>query len=536
MEMFGTFVAGLGLFLVGIKGLGTHLQLLAGGRMRRLLGTATRSAPRSAALGVMLGALTQSSNAATFISTSLVQAGILALPRAMLIVGFANIGTAGLVLLATVDLHLAALWLVGVVGFLSTRNLGRASPLRPALGALLGLALLFLGIDLMKLGATPLRDLAAVREVLAAASGGIAALAIACLAGAVVAMVAQSSSTVTILALAMHEAGVLDFEQALLVACGASVGSGLAVLLLSSDLRGTSRRLAIYQALIKAAGAVLFILLLAVEHASGLPLLLGLSAVAEDPQTRLAWLFLALQLVSALALSPFGAATERLLARLSPETQAEALSRPRYIYEQALAEPVTALDLVAREQRRLLNRLPVLADRLRAEPEAPEAPQAAMLEASEALEARIGIFLKDILSRGCGPEQLDRAVALEAALDGLRALRETLGEFSEVAAGIGPAEAATLLPVIHRLAEALHLLLGELAEFGGAGDAESLALLGTLTADRSDMMDGLRRRLARDEPNLPYAAQDVLFRATSLFERMVWLTRRQALLLAPAPG
>ncbi len=534
--MFGTFVAGLGLFLVGIKGLGTQLQLLAGGRMRRLLGTATRSGPRSAMLGVMVGALTQSSNAATFISTSLVQAGILALPRAMLIVGFANVGTAGLVLLATVDLHLAALWLVGVVGFLSTRNLERASPLRPALGALLGLALLFLGIDLMKIGATPLRDVAAVREVLAAASGGIAAMALAFLAGAAVATVAQSSSTVTILALAMHEAGVLDFEQALLVACGASLGSGLAVLLLSADMRGTSRRLAIHQALLKAAGAVVFIALLLAEHATGLPLLLGLSSVAGDPQARLAWLFLALQLVSALALLPFGPAVERLLARLSPETQAEALSRPRFIYDQALAEPVTALDLVVREQRRLLDRLPVLADQLRAEPEGPGAPRTAMLEASAALEARIGTFLKDILSRGCGPEQLDRAVALEAALDGLRALRETLGEFGEVAEAVGEAEAATLLPVIHRLAEALHLLLGQLAEFGSEGDAETLAMIGAMTADRSDMMDGLRRRLSRAEPNLPYGAQDVLFRATSLFERMVWLTRRQALLLAPAPG
>jgi phosphate:Na+ symporter len=534
--MFGTFVAGLGLFLVGIKGLGAHLQQLAGGRMRRLLGTATASPLRSAGLGVMVGALTQSSNAATFISTSMVQAGILAVPGAMLIVGFANVGTAALVLLATVDLHLAALWLVGVVGFLSTRNLGRTGPLRPALGALLGLSLLFLGIDLMKIGASPLRDLAVVREALAAYSGGILALAVAFLAGTAVAMVAQSSSTVTILALAMHEAGVLDFEQALLVACGASVGSGLAVLLLSADLRGTARRLALYQALLKAAGAALFMLLLATEHATGLPLLLGATAWVEDPQTRLAWLFLALQLASALSVAPFGDAMQRLLARLSPETQAEALSRPRYLYDQALAEPVTALDLVTREQRRLLARLPRLADQLRAEPEAESAPRAAMLEASEALEKRIAAFLKDILSRGCGPEELDRAVALEAGLEGLRALRETLGELGEVADSVGEAEAATLLPVIHRLAEALHLLLGELAAFGREGDAETLALIAAMTADRSDMMDGLRRRLSRHESNLTYAAQEVIFRVTSLFERVVWLTRRQALLLAPAPG
>ncbi|NGM20533.1 hypothetical protein G3576_10945 [Roseomonas stagni] len=534
--MFGTFVAGLGLFLVGIKGLGAHLQQMAGRRMRRLLGGATRGPLRSAFTGLLLGGLTQSSNAATFISTSLVQAGIMTLPRAMLIVGFANVGTAGLVLLATVDLHLAALWLVGVVGFLSTRKLDRSSPLRPALGALFGLALLFLGIDLMKIGAGPLREMEAVRQVLAAASGGLLALALPFLAGAAVALMAQSSSTVTILALAMQEAGALEFEQALMVACGASLGSGFAVLVLSADLRGTGRRLAIYQTLLKAAGAAFFIALLALEHATGLPLLVGGSAMAATAHDRLAWLFLLLQLASALMLAPFGAAMERLLARLSPETPAEAMSRPRFLYDQALAEPVTALDLVVREQRRLLARLPALADQLRAEPEATHAPREAMLEASAALEARIAAFLKDILSRGCGPEQLDRAVALEAALEGLRALRETLGEFGEVTAAMRQAEAAALLPMIHRLAEALHLLLGQLAEYGHDGDAETLALLAAMTGDRSDMMDGLRRRLARNEPALPYAAQDVLFRATSLFERVVWLTRRQALLLAPESG
>jgi len=39
-------------------------------------------------------------------------------------------------------------------------------------------------------------------------------------------------------------------------------------------------------------------------------------------------------------------AAQPLLARLAPPSAAEGLSRPRYLYEQALAEPSTALTLV----------------------------------------------------------------------------------------------------------------------------------------------------------------------------------------------
>lgn len=531
--MIASFLAGLGLFLVGMKSLGANLQLLAGRRMRRLLATATRGPLISAATGLVLGALTQSSNAATFIGTSMVQAGVLPLRRAMPIVGFANVGTAGLVLLATVNIHLAVLWLVGLVGVLSALNLDRTGPLKPALAALLGLGLLFLGIDLMKTGAALIRDMDLVRDALALASGGVLGLAMAFVIGVLMAVVAHSSSTVTILALAMHGAGVLDFSQATSVTIGASLGSGIAVLAMSARLNGAARRLPIHQALAKAAGAGLFLLLLLLEQALGLKLLLAASAVVEDAQTRLAALFLLLQLASALILAPFGAGMERLLARLSPETRVEALSQPHFIYDQAVADPATALDLVAREQTRLLDRLPVLADPLRAEPEEQGPPRHELLAGSAALERHIGAFLKDVLARGCGPDQLDRAVALEAALDGLRAMRETLGEFGDVAEA---ADAGAVMPLIHRLAEALHLLLGELAGLAADKDRETMAQLIAMTADRGEMMDGLRRRLPRDEPGLPYATQAALFQATTLFERLVWLARRQALLLVPGPS
>jgi hypothetical protein len=45
------------------------------------------------------------------------------------------------------------------------------------------------------------------------------------------------------------------------------------------------------------------------------------------------------------------------------------------------------------------------------------------------------------------------------------------------------------------------------------------------------MMDRMRRRVLREDPDMPPKAQEALFSTTMLFERIVWLARRNALLL-----
>jgi len=82
------------------------------------------------------------------------------------------------------------------------------------------------------------------------------------------------------------------------------------------------------------------------------------------------------------------------------------------------------------------------------------------------------------------------------------------------------------------MAEALHLLLGQLAELAESGDAEDAALLRQLADDRGTMMEGLRRRLVQEGADWPAAARAALFAATAQFERAVWLVRRQAAILA----
>lgn len=514
LELFASLIGGLGLFLVGIRTLGSNLQQLAGPRLRAALHAATRGPIATAAAGLALGGLTQSSNAVTVIASSLVAAALLRLRAAMALLAWANVGTVGLVLLATVDLRLAMLWLVGLVGFLSAFGVDRSGRAKPALGAVLGLALLFIGLDLLKVGAVPLADLPDTRWL----AGLVAEMPLAVfLLAAALTLVVQSSSTVAILVLTLHDVGLLSFDQAVIAIGGSSLGSGLAAMLTSGAWRGAAARLPLFQALLKASGVALFGALFLLERATGLPLVVAaLRAVASDPAQALGLMFAALQVVPALLLPLVIGRAEAWLVRARADTGQEVLSRPAYLHDRALDDAATALELVDREQRRLIDRLPTLLDAVR--DGGGGLDRRNTLTATAALEKATAQFLMALRGRAAGGALVERAVALDLRLSLITALRETLGEFGDTVA----ARQADITPALGRLIEALHLLLLQLAESDTTEDA---ALLRAMTEDRGDMMEGVRRRLADSAP-IGDAARETLFRATAQFERAVWLIRR----------
>lgn len=514
MEQLAGLFGGLGLFFLGVKGLSGQLAAMAGQRMRAAMARGTNRPWQAAMLGLMLGALTQSSNAVTFIAASMRTAGMLPPGRVMPLLAWANVGTAGLVLVATLDLRLAAFWLLGAVGFASYFATDGGGRWRPILAALAGLGFMLLGLGLIKAGAAPLRELEIVRAILA--FGGSAWLP-PFVAGVLVTLVAQSSSTVTILAITLKAAGLLSFDQAVATIYGASLGSGLAVLLLAGGLEGTARQPVIGQALLRAVGAAVFLLALELERGFDVPLVIWLvERLARQLDTQLALVFLLLQLVTALLAAPFHKLQVRLLERWAPASAGEEQSRPRYLYPQALEDAPSALDLVAAEQRRLTERLPAVLDPVREEGEGgPAASEAA----SAALEQEIARFIAALLAREMPAEALQDAVRLQARLNLLTALRETLGEYVVTAQGL--LDNGMVRPV-SAMAEALHLLLEELREMDEPAEASWLA---ELASDRGEMMQRLRRQVVG-------ATQERFFALTGLFERAVWLVRRLALLEA----
>src|SRR3546814_658409 len=235
MEATLLVLAGLGLFFVGVKFIGANLSKMTGRRFHAMMVSITGTPVGTALAGVLSGALVQSSSAVTFIAISLMKAGFITFRRAILLVSWANVGTSALILLAIIDIRLLILALVALTGLCHQLDADKSTRLRHLVGAMLGLSLLFLGIDMMKTGAAPLRDTPAFQYAIAVSSAFLPLLVVA---GAVGSLVTQSSATIAVIAVTMAQVGLLTIDQTLLLVYGASIGSGLNVVLLTTGLRG----------------------------------------------------------------------------------------------------------------------------------------------------------------------------------------------------------------------------------------------------------------------------------------------------------
>ena len=527
-ELLARFLAGLALFFHGVSGLRTHLQGLTSRGLRRQLARWARRPLLAGAGGFLFGAITQSSTAVAFILTGLVSGGLMTVAGALPVVAWANLGTVPLVFFASLDAHLAFLYLLGIAGLALAFDLG-SSRLRPVLATLFSVGLLFFGLELMKEAFAPLPGFAWFRDFTAFIQGSALATFVA---GALLRVLVQSSSGIAVIAITLAHGGVFSAEQAAMMMYGTGAGVGISVFLLSANLRGIPRQIALYQALINGFAGLLLCGLYYVEHYAGIPLVFALArAVAPDPGLRLACAFLFLQSAAVAAALAGSRPAAAWLARLSPPTDEQDLARPRYLSQEALADPGSALDLADKEQLRLLAHLPAQLATLRPAErgEAPRVESAVRHRAGLAVSTEIQAWLRDLVEQSPGHGASARILALEQRQALIASLTETVHGFVETFSRLRAPEAPPA-PLLDALLESLDLLLLTALEAAGASDPDDLATLLAMTSDRGDLMERLRRQLlAAADPALDHDHKSDLFYLTSLFERVVWLLRQLAL-------
>ncbi len=528
LNIFASILAGLGLFFIGIKGIASNLSQLAGRSLRQWVARSTGSYPMSALIGTLAGALTQSTNAITVILTSLATADLITLSQATPILVWANVGTAALVLLVALNIHLFVLAITAVAGFCYYRNLDRSPRWRPLVSALFAISLLFLGLELMRNGTHDLRSIDWVRDSLRlAAQWNVTAF----LVGTVLAVIAQSSATVAVIAIAMASAGLLTLEQSMLTVFGASVGSGLSTYLVAWGVSGTSRQFPILQALVKILGIAVLLPFFVAERVFDVPLLAhAIRAVTSDPSKQVAFVYLACQIAAVVAQILFDKPLQLLLQRLAPASLEEAVSKPRYLYHQALDEPETALALVDREQARVFGFLPLhlgVADHLDSSEAIPK--RGAVLSVATTLDEAIGRFLNDLADTGPSRDLLEQIANRQARNSLLQSIHEALCDLG--VALTMPFETPAMQSLGTNLSEGLAGLLMAADEAVRSCDADDLALLRQLTADRDSLVDQMRRRVIAADKALSVRDQQTLYTITSLFERVVWMLRRYGALL-----
>ncbi|MBQ1954008.1 MAG: Na/Pi cotransporter family protein, partial [Alistipes sp.] len=223
-----TFLGSLGMFLYGMNMMSSGLQKTAGERLRGILASMTSSTFKGILTGVGITSVIQSSSATTVMVVGFVNAGLLTLIQAIGVIMGANIGTT------------VTAWLVSWLGFKADISI-LAIPLM-ALGFILsiakserrknmsefviGFALLFLGLSMMKEAMPDLRETPEVLSFITRwTEYGFGSVLIFLAIGTVLTLVLQSSSATMALTLIMLSMGWIPFQMAAAMVLGENIGT-----------------------------------------------------------------------------------------------------------------------------------------------------------------------------------------------------------------------------------------------------------------------------------------------------------------------
>ena len=116
MELLAGVVGGLGLFIVGMWFLTENLKKLASRRLRRNAQRWTTNPLAALFWGLLGGGITQSMSALTFIAVSILRSRLITLKGALAMILGGGVGVTGLVMIATFDIKMLALYVVGIAG------------------------------------------------------------------------------------------------------------------------------------------------------------------------------------------------------------------------------------------------------------------------------------------------------------------------------------------------------------------------------------------------------------------------------------
>ncbi|HWG22286.1 MAG TPA: Na/Pi symporter [Terracidiphilus sp.] len=515
IELIALYMAGLSFFFTGMAGISDNLRQVTGQRFRILLARATNHPVRAGLLGVAAGAVTQSTSVVAFVLSGMIASGLLPLRRALVVLACANIGTAVLVFIAAVDLHLPILFLIGICGLILAFNL--LVKWKPGIGGLLSIGLLFFGLDMMKQAFKPL-----------SATQGLVGVArffdywpdMAFFIGIVMRSFVHSSGASAAITITINKGGMLGEFPAMMSMAGLGIGTAIATYFLSSNLRGIPRQIAIYQGVTNVVAGLALGILLLVERVTSIPLLLAMANILTPSNPgRMAIIYLILNLfIAAIAIAGLRWAPH-WLGKMSPPTPEEDLSRPMYLEPEALLSPETAPDLVSLEQMRVMRALEQYLQAVRG---GGGRHLKALHNGAVALGEQITHFLETLVKQPIATGLAARLISFQRKEETLRALEENVFLFASTLERRGSEE----LP--GRLVEALDTILLTASDALQSKNPIDIDLLVSLTDDRGGAMERLRNRYRLENPE---SASDVsaLHYATTLFERNVWLLRQLAL-------
>lgn len=414
-------LGGLGLFLLGLRQLTDSLKRLAGDRLTTLIGRFTSSRAKAVGAGIAVTAVVQSSSITTVLAVGFVAAGAMTFVQSVGVVLGANVGTTITAQTIAFDIGTWALTLVavGALGLVFARS----SRIEVRASALLGLGLVFFGMQVMSTAVEPLRE----SEVFLDAMARFTNPALGIAAGAVATALLQSSSATTAMVITLASQGLVSLPAGAAIVVGANVGSCVTAGLAAIGKPAAAKRVAAFHVLVNLLGAAVWVFFLdqLIDLADAItPGSEGGAAAAR----QLANAHTIFNVSVMLALFPLAGRLAALVERLVPDH--EPVDEP-LLDRQLLETPSLALAAVRYELASLGD---VAVDMVQRSVDATLFGTRATLDALAATDDEIDrryrsvvAYLSDLGHQPLSASQADELVALVSAADSL----ENIGDIVE---------------------------------------------------------------------------------------------------------
>jgi len=349
---------GLALFLFGMEQMTAALKQVAGSGMKSLLARVTTNRFTGALAGATVTAVIQSSSVTTVLVVGFVSAGLMTLTQSIGVILGADIGTTITAQIVAFKVTKYALVLVAA-GFLML-FVSKRERIRQYGTSLMGLGLIFFGMELMSEATHPLRSYAPFIELMQQMDAPLIGI----LVGTVFTAIIQSSSAAMGIIIVLASQGFVSLDAGIALMFGANIGTCATAMLAAIGKSRDAVRAATVHVVFKVVGVIIwfgFIGYLA-GWVRGLspahPELEGVARMAAETPRQIANAHTIFNVANTLIFLPFVGTFARLMHWLVPERPEpeDETIQPRYLDTLLLDTPALALDRARMELRRLGER------------------------------------------------------------------------------------------------------------------------------------------------------------------------------------
>jgi phosphate:Na+ symporter len=345
ISLVSGLIAGLGLFLMGIKMMSDSMTLSTGDQIRKLLARLTHNRMTAFLTGIITTMVFQSSTATSVMLISFVNSRLMKFANTIGVILGAAIGatvTIQLIAFRLTDYSLTILSVGFVMYIISSKPALRSMSLM-----ILGFGILFMGLDMMSGSIEPLKQSSFFTRILSQMENPILGL----LAGAAITALIQSTSAFMGILIVLGNQGLLSLDASIPLLLGSNIGTSVTAFIAAAGGSGEAKQVALAHTLFKVTGTLLIIAFI-----PWFANLIEKITISNLPAREIANSHTVFNVAVAFIFLPFTVLLARLVTWLMP-AKADKHKTPSswYIDDDLLRSPSLALSLTRQEILRMME-------------------------------------------------------------------------------------------------------------------------------------------------------------------------------------